>query len=165
MCDPLPDPENEKDLTTFITMWREQKDKNLQECIERSQTSEEVIRQMQNILGRALSNFNYTQSEWCYEYMNIMRKLIFEKYDEVSAFILEYIEDYTKFTKEELIKLQQQPVGRKNDSNQRSEFTLKAQTKDIKFGLFGSVSGKNQTHKYTDIGGLQIKIPRQHANQ
>lgn len=25
-CDPLPDPENEKDLTTFITLWKESKD-------------------------------------------------------------------------------------------------------------------------------------------
>ncbi len=23
LCDPLPDPENERDLTTFITMWKE----------------------------------------------------------------------------------------------------------------------------------------------
>lgn len=28
-CDPLPDPENEKDLTTFITLWREEKDKSM----------------------------------------------------------------------------------------------------------------------------------------
>jgi hypothetical protein len=42
---------------------------------------------------------------------------------------------------------------------------LKSETRDIKFGVFGSVSGKNQTHKFTDIGGLQIKIPRQFANQ
>ncbi len=25
-CDPLPDPENERDLTTFITMWKEAKE-------------------------------------------------------------------------------------------------------------------------------------------
>lgn len=25
-CDPLPDPEDEKDLTTFITLWKEAKD-------------------------------------------------------------------------------------------------------------------------------------------
>lgn len=31
-CNPLPDPENERDLTTFITLWKEQKDKNMVEC-------------------------------------------------------------------------------------------------------------------------------------
>jgi len=26
LCDPLPDPENERELTTYITLWRESKD-------------------------------------------------------------------------------------------------------------------------------------------
>lgn len=26
LCDPLPDPENERELTTYITLWREAKD-------------------------------------------------------------------------------------------------------------------------------------------
>jgi hypothetical protein len=32
-CDPLPDPENEKDLTTFITLWKQSKDKTLGEAL------------------------------------------------------------------------------------------------------------------------------------
>jgi hypothetical protein len=28
-CDPLPDPTNERDLTTFITLWKEDADKDL----------------------------------------------------------------------------------------------------------------------------------------
>ena len=32
-CDPLPDPENEKDLTTFIRLWVESKDKTLKEAL------------------------------------------------------------------------------------------------------------------------------------
>lgn len=36
--------------------------------------------------------------------MTSMRKMIFEKYDNVSAHILEYIEEQTKFTKDELHK-------------------------------------------------------------
>ena len=31
-CDPLPDPYNERDITTFITLWKESTDKTLQEC-------------------------------------------------------------------------------------------------------------------------------------
>jgi hypothetical protein len=105
-CDPLPDPENEKDLTTFITLWRELQDKSLGQCIERCQVSEEVIRDMQNIYGNALANFDHSKVEWCEYYMSQMRHLIFQKYDDVTAHILEYIEDYIKYTKEELIKLQ-----------------------------------------------------------
>lgn len=32
-CDPLPDPNNEKDLTTFITLWREEKDRSMDEAV------------------------------------------------------------------------------------------------------------------------------------
>ena len=32
-CDPLPDPENEKDLTTFITLWKEETDKTMEEAV------------------------------------------------------------------------------------------------------------------------------------
>lgn len=143
LCDPLPDPENERDLTTFITMWKELKDKSLDECIHHCQTSEEVIRQMQNILGKALSNYNTSKAEWCYKYMQDMRSIIFEKYDEVTAYILEYIEDYTKYTKDELARLANNLQNRKNDNGLKSEFILKSHTRDIKFGIFGSVSGKN----------------------
>jgi len=33
-CDPLPDPENEKDLTTFITLWKEAKDQDLRSAVD-----------------------------------------------------------------------------------------------------------------------------------
>jgi hypothetical protein len=61
---------------------------------------------MQNIYGNALANFDHSKVEWCEYYMGQMRHLIFQKYDDVTAHILEYIEDYIKYTKEELIKLQ-----------------------------------------------------------
>ena len=32
-CDPLPDPENEKDLTTWIRLWIESKDKTLKDAL------------------------------------------------------------------------------------------------------------------------------------
>jgi len=143
MCDPLPDPENEKDLTTFITIWRDMKDKSLDQCITKCQTSEDIIRDMQNLYGNAMANFNNSKVEWCHEYIHLMRSLIFEKYDQVTAHILEYVEDYIKYTKEELQKLANMPAARKTESNLRSEFVLKAETRDLKFGVFGSVSGKN----------------------
>lgn len=32
-CDPLPDPTNERDLTCFITLWKESEDKDLKSAI------------------------------------------------------------------------------------------------------------------------------------
>lgn len=48
-----------------------------------------------------------------------MRHMIFDKYDQVTAYILEYIEDYTKYTKEELAKLSQLVQTRKNESGMK----------------------------------------------
>jgi len=53
-CDPLPDPNNEKDLTTFITLWKESVDSKVMEATERCQTAEDVIRSMNEILVEAM---------------------------------------------------------------------------------------------------------------
>jgi len=53
-CDPLPDPNNEKDLTTFITLWKESVDSKVMEAAERSQTAEDVIRSINEILVEAM---------------------------------------------------------------------------------------------------------------
>ena len=42
-CDPLPDPTNERDLTTFITLWREENDTNLLKAISNCQVAENVV--------------------------------------------------------------------------------------------------------------------------
>jgi len=34
-CDPLPDPTNERDLTTFITLWKEDADKDLATAVKK----------------------------------------------------------------------------------------------------------------------------------
>ena len=33
-CDPLPDPEDERDLTSFIRLWMEAEDKTIEEAVE-----------------------------------------------------------------------------------------------------------------------------------
>jgi protein involved in sex pheromone biosynthesis len=44
IINPLPDPDDEKDLTTFITLWREGKDKSMAEAVDNCQTAENVIK-------------------------------------------------------------------------------------------------------------------------
>ena len=113
-CSSLPDPENERDLTTFITIWKESKDSLLKECAQQCQVAEDVIREMQNILGEAISNYNHEKIEWCNHYTNNMREIIMEKFDAITAFTLEYIENHTKIPQEELEKLKN-TLGGKRD--------------------------------------------------
>jgi len=55
LCNPLPDPNDETDLTTFITLWRESKDKTLKEAADNCQVGENVIKAINLLLGEALS--------------------------------------------------------------------------------------------------------------
>lgn len=57
---------------------------------------------MQNILGEALSNYEQSKVEWCYNYMREMRSIVLKKFDSICAHTLEYIENHTKYTAQEL---------------------------------------------------------------
>ena len=74
--------------------------------------------------------------------MREMRGIVLTKFDSISSFILEYIENYTKIPPEEMEKLKNTIGGRKNESNIRQEFYLIQTTKDLKLGIYGNVAGK-----------------------
>lgn len=126
--------------------------------------SENVIRAMQNILGEALANYNHEKVRWCYDYMSDMREIVLRKFDGISAYILEYIENHTKIPPEEMEKMKNQTTGRKNESNIRQEFFLVHTTRDLRMGVYGNVAGKAQTHKYVEFGGVACKTPRAYGN-
>lgn len=65
-CDPLPDPENEKDLTTFITLWKEAKDKTMGAAVKNSQTAENVNKEIQLLLVEAMSQYDFAKVKWCH---------------------------------------------------------------------------------------------------
>ena len=54
-CNPLPDPLDEKDLNTFITLWSEQKDTNLEDAVNNCQTAENVIKLVNELLAESLA--------------------------------------------------------------------------------------------------------------
>ena len=60
-CDPLPDPEDEKDLSTFITLWSEQVDGSMEEAVSNCQTAEDVIRRTNVLLAEAMAQYDYNK--------------------------------------------------------------------------------------------------------
>ena len=46
-----------------------------------------------------------------------MRAIVLEKFDKICAHVLEYIENHTKVTEEEMERRRKDPSQRKNDSN------------------------------------------------
>jgi hypothetical protein len=75
-CDPLPDPENEKDLTSFICLWREAEDKTIEEAVENCQIGEDVIHSINKLLTEAQSQYDYAKIRWCEGYIKEIRDII-----------------------------------------------------------------------------------------
>ena len=163
-CDPLPDPTNERDLTTFITLWKEDQDKNLHQAVSNAQIAENVIKEMQNICGEALAMYDEKKLTWCREYTELMREIELKKYDEVCAYILEFLETYTKLTPEEIAELKNSNKTRgKGDLTQREKILLLENTKDLMFSLWGNVQGKSVMHKRIEFGPYEAAMPMNKA--
>jgi len=54
-----------------------------------------------------------------------MRTIILEKYDQVCAKVLEYIEKHSKYTLQEIEEINSKPNVRKVDVNSKPEFVIK----------------------------------------
>ena len=97
-CDPLPDVEQETDLNTFITQWRETPDSDLDSAAAQCQIAENVIRSMQDKLGEAQAMYNASELEMCNEYIQMLRQIELQKFNEVSAKVFEFMDVHTKLT-------------------------------------------------------------------
>jgi len=49
---------------------------------------------MQNIYGESLATFNEDKIKWCNNYRDELRKISLRKFDEITAYMMEYIENY-----------------------------------------------------------------------
>ena len=106
-CDHLPDPYNESDLTSFMTLWSERPDKTLQAAIDNCQTAEKIISVMQDISGEAMAMNKMDKLAWCNYYIDELRKIELRKYDEITSHIFEYMEQYCKRSPEEIAQIKQ----------------------------------------------------------
>jgi len=104
-CNHLPDPYNERDLTSFMTLWSERPDKTLTEAIDNCQTAETVNSVMQDISGEAMAVGNTDKLAWCNKYIEGLRLIELRKYDEITSYIFEYMEMHSKRTPEEIAKV------------------------------------------------------------
>lgn len=159
-CDPLPDPTNERDLTTFITLWREDQEKSLAEAAKNAQTSEDVIDAMQTIMGEAMANYDTKRQAWCDEYRAEMRRIELQKFDEITAYIMEYIETHTKLTKEQIAQIKDTNKARgKGDFTHKTFLEMVEHTKDLMFSIWGNVQGKSVMHKKLEHGPYAAMMP------
>ena len=135
-------------------------EKSLLESIKNCQTAENVINEMQNILGEALSMYDHRKLAWCQHYVDHMRNIELDKFESISAYILEFIEQYTKLTAEEIAKLKDNTKARgKGVMTLREKILLLEKTKDLQFSLWGNVQGKSVMHKKIEFGNYECAMP------
>lgn len=163
-CDPLPDPDNEKDLTTFIKLWEEMKDKTLQESLMRCQTAEDVIRSITMKLGEAMAQCDYETISWCQTYIDEIRKITLKKFDTISVEILTYFENYTKLTDEEIEAEKLKNPGRAAP-DKKQEVYIQHSSRDLLFGIWANASGRSMQFKTIDYCGRYItQLPSKNHN-
>jgi hypothetical protein len=150
-CDPLPDPEDEKDLTTFIRLWLENSDKTLKDSVMSCQTAENVIKSVNGVLAEALSQDDKIKVDWCHKYIDELRAITLKKFDDVSVAILRYFEEYSTYTDEELAEMAaQNKHGAKGGQENRIKdlVTLCEESPDLCFGIWANVLAKNMNYKW-----------------
>lgn len=103
--------------------------------------------------------FDAKKLQWCREYVELMRGITLSKFDDVTAHILEYIEVYTKLTKEEIEKLKDTKTRGKSDLTVREKILLIEKTKDLQFAVWGNVQGKSVMHKKIEFGAYECAMP------
>ena len=89
----------------------------MKEAADNCQTAENVIKAINIQLGEALAQYDYAKIAWCKEYIRILREISIEKYEHISAEVLSYVENYTKYTDAEIKELKENAGGRKMDYN------------------------------------------------
>ena len=161
-CDPLPDPEDEKDLNTFITLWKESKDATFKDAIDNCQMAENVIKGLNTILAEAIAQYDTQKIKSCQNYIKEIREITSEKFDHISAHVLTYIENYTKYTDEEIAAEREKSLNKKIDFSKKPEFTLRESTPDLSFGLFANVGAKSQSFPIA-FDHFSQKLPHQQS--
>jgi len=97
----LADPNNVKDLNTYITLWHEDKETSLDECTSNCQDTEKICKQLIEILYEAKCNGNNEKAVWCVNYLKILRSLAREKINQITLYMLENLEKELERSEEE----------------------------------------------------------------
>ncbi len=93
-CAYLPEPDNDKDLNTHLRLWNESTDKDIEQCIDNCQISEDIIDKLIQALSLAQSEHNTEKVKKINEFIGIMREEARKKIDKVTHRFMEHIDLY-----------------------------------------------------------------------
>lgn len=87
-------------------MWNEAKENSLEECVTNCQNSENICKQILEILAEAKCDEDSAKITWCIDYLAKLRSLGRLKIDQITLSILEGVEKFIIKSEEEKVNLQ-----------------------------------------------------------
>lgn len=148
-CTSRPNVAFENEITTYMTMVREEPAHKMEDAMRKCHESEEIVGDLMELYCKAREDGDSARQEWCERYVQEIRKLEIEQIDEATAYLLQYIE--------------------KQDANPHSQVYLSwgAQNDDIKVGFWGHLQSKGFRAKSIEHPKIQISydLPKSIALQ
>lgn len=62
---------------------------------------------MQDKLGEAQAMYDQRQLDWCNQYIQILRQIELQKFNDISAKVVDYMDVHSKLSPEEIAKAQE----------------------------------------------------------
>jgi len=139
-CTSRPNVAFENEITTYMTMVREEKVQNMEDAMRKCRESEEIVGDLMELYCKAREDGDKIRQEWCMHYIHEIRALEIEQMDEATAYLLQYIE--------------------KQEANAHSQVYLSWGEKndDIKVGFWGHLLNKGFRAKQIDHPKIQINL-------
>lgn len=97
------------------------------------------------LLSEAMSQYDYEKIKWCQNYIDVIRQIMVQKYDDICQHMFTYIEEHTIIGDEEWEaqkKRTQHNPNKRAESRTRETFLLNSKTEDLSFGMWANVIGK-----------------------
>lgn len=139
-CTSRPNVSNENEITTYMTMVREDKVQKIEDAMKKCHESEEIVGDLMEQYCKSREHGDKARQDWCMHYIYEIRKLEEEQIDEATAYLLQYIE--------------------KQEANSHSQVHLSwgQQSDDLKVGFWGHLQSKGFRAKQIDYPKIQIGL-------
>uniref|UniRef100_A0A7S4WHC6 IC97/Casc1 N-terminal domain-containing protein n=1 Tax=Alexandrium monilatum TaxID=311494 RepID=A0A7S4WHC6_9DINO len=139
-CNTRPNVAFENEITTYMTMVREDQARKMEDAMRKCHESEEIVGDLMELWCKAKEEGETARQEWCMRYVYEIRALEMEVMDDATSYLLQYIE--------------------KQEQNSHSHVYLSwgQQFDDIKVGFWGHLQNKGFRNKQIDHPKIQISL-------
>ena len=154
----LPDPTDERDLTTHLRLWEESRDNSLTKCIENWKTAEQINDKIYELFYEAKYEFQKDKIEWWEYYIDKMMKMNRIKFNEITKYIMDHIEEFIIYSEQEKEMLKKQS---KKVDNIKPNFSCQEKNELFKIGIWGNTSKilRPLPIEFNDLG-IEVELPR-----